>query len=183
MGYAAGVHRHAANALTLLRIALAPAFACVVVAAERGASGWAAALVFAVVAGSDVVDGRLARRFGTASRAGLAFDHGADILFLLTALGTYAALDAIPWWVPAAVAGSFGCYVLDALRPPPAPPRWGVDRLGHFGGVANWVMVGVLIGNRTVGLGWLPPPVMQALCAVVLLYSVAAIVGRLAARF
>jgi phosphatidylglycerophosphate synthase len=178
----ADVRRHAANVLTLMRVALAPAFACAVVAAARGASGWWAALLFAAVAGSDAADGYLARRLGTASAAGRALDHGADILFLLTALGTYAGLGVIPWWVPAAVMASFGGYVVDARWPPPAPPRWGADRIGHLGGVANWVLVGVLVGNHTVGLGWLPPPLILLLCAIVALYSAAAIAGRLAAR-
>lgn len=182
VGYAAGVRRHAANLLSLLRVALAPAFAVAVTAAERGASGWWAALLFALVAISDAFDGRVARRFGTVSGAGRALDHGADIIFLLTALGTYVGVGAIPWWVPASVAASFGCYVVDARWPPPAPPRWRADRVGHLGGVGNWVLVGVLIGNRTVGLAWLPPPVMLALCAAVPLYSAAAIAGRLAAR-
>jgi hypothetical protein len=177
-----GVRRHAANALTLLRVALAPALACAVVAADRGATGWWAALLFAVAAGSDAADGHLARRLGTASGAGRAFDHGADILFLLAALGTYAGLGVIPWWVPAAVAASFGLYVVDARWPPPAPPRWRADRVGHLGGIANWVLVGVLVGDRSVGLAWLPPPLVLALCAAVPLYSAAAIGGRLAAR-
>lgn len=182
VGYAADVRRHAANLLTLLRVALAPAFAAAVAAAEGGATGWWAALLFALVAVSDALDGWVARRFGTVSRAGRALDHGADIVFLLTALGTYVGMGAIPWWVPASVAASFGLYVVDARWPPPAPPRWRADRVGHFGGVANWVLVGVLVGNRTVGLGWLPPPVMLVLCAAVPVYSAAAIAGRLAGR-
>jgi len=177
-----GVRRHAANLVTLLRVVLAPLFALAVVAAERGASGWIAAALFAIVAYSDTVDGRIARRFGTASTAGRALDHGADITFLLTALGTYAWIGAAPWWVPVAVAGAFALYAVDWRWPPPRPPRWSADRVGHAGGVANWVLVGVLVGNCTVGLGWLPPAVILALCAAVPVYSGIAIAGRLAAR-
>lgn len=176
------MRHHAANLVTLLRVALAPVFAIAVLGAERGASGWIAAGVFAVVAASDAVDGRLARRLETASSAGRALDHGADIVFLLTALAIYVWIGAAPWWVPAAVAGAFGLYVADARWPPPAPPRWNADRIGHAGGVANWVLVGVLIGNHTVGLAWLPPGALLALEAAVPIYSAAAIAGRLAAR-
>lgn len=182
VGYAARVRHYAANALTLLRVALAPAFAAAVIAAEGGVSGWWAALLFTLVAISDALDGHLARRFGTASDRGRALDHGADILFLLTALATYTAVAAIPWWVPAAVAASFGWYAADAAWPPPVPARWRADRVGHLGGVANWVLVGVLVGNRTVGLEWLSPLVVGALCAAVPVYSAVAIAGRLAAR-
>ena len=176
------VRRHAANLVTLLRVALAPAFVLAVLAAERGASGWIAAVLFAVVAASDAIDGRLARRFGTASSAGRALDHGADIAFLLTAFAVYVRIGALPWWVPVAVAAAFALYVVDARWPPPSPPRWQANRIGHLGGVANWVLVGVLIGNRTVGLGWLPPSLMLLLSTAVPLYSGVAIAGRLAAR-
>ena len=182
LGYAAVVRRHAANVLTLLRVALAPAFACAVVTADRGGSGWPAAVVFAVVACSDVVDGPLARRFGTASGRGRALDHGADIVFLLGAFASYAALDALPWWVPAAVAASFASYAIDARWPPPRPPRWQAQRVGHLGGIANWVLVGILVGNRSLGLGWLPPAVMTACALLVLAYSAVGVGGRLLAR-
>ena len=176
------MRRHAANLISLLRVALALPFALAVLAAEHGTSGWIAAALFAVVAASDAVDGPLARRLGTVSRAGRALDHGADIAFLLTALAIYVWIGAAPWWVPAAVIAAFGMYVVDARWPPPTPPRWMADRIGHAGGVANWVVVGVLVGNRTVGLAWVPPPVMLTLCAAVPAYSGAAIAGRLAAR-
>jgi hypothetical protein len=177
-----GVRRHAANLLSLLRVALAPLFASTVLAAERGGSGWIAALLFAVVVASDAVDGRVARRLGTASTAGRAVDHGADIAFLLIGLATYVAIGAAPWWVPASVSAAFALYLVDWQWPPPRPPYWRADRIGHVGGVANWVLLGVLIGNRTVGLGWLSPPVLLLLETAVPIYSGAAIVGRLAAR-
>lgn len=177
-----GVRRHAANAVTLLRPALAPLFAAAVLAAERGAGGWPAAGLFALVAASDALDGPLARRLGTASAAGRTLDHGSDIAFLLIALSTYVCIGAAPWWVPAAVAISFAAYALDARWRPDLRPRFAAQRVGHLGGVANYVLVGVLVGNRSVGLDWLPPALMQALFAAVPLYSGVAIAGRLAAR-
>lgn len=176
------MRRYAAHAVTLLRPLLAPGFVAAVLAAERGASGWIAALLFAVVAASDWLDGRLARRFASASGLGRAFDHAADIFFLLTALGAYVWIGAAPWWVPAAIALAFAAYALDAGWRPAVRPRWGANRVGHLGGVANYVLVGVLIGNRSVGLEWLPPGVMALLFAAVPLYSGFAIAGRLAAR-
>lgn len=176
------MRRHAANLLSLSRLALAPLFAAAVLAAERGATGWVAATLFALVIASDALDGRLARRLGTASAAGRAVDHGADIAFLLLAMTTYVAIGALPWWVPAAVAAAFAAYVRDWRWPAARPPRWRADRVGHVGGVCNWVLVGVLVGNRTVGLGWLPPSVLLLLFAAVPLYSGVAVAGRLAAR-
>lgn len=182
VGYGRRVRRHAANVLSLLRMALAPAFASSALAADRGGSAWVTAAIFALVAASDVVDGRVARRYGTASSRGRALDHAADIAFLLVALATYVALGALPWWVPAAVGASFACYAVDARWPPPRPPRWGADRLGHLGGIGNWVLVGVLVGNHSAGLEWLSPGAMLVMSVAVLGYSAAAVAGRLAAR-
>ena len=69
--------RHAANAVTALRIVLTPVFLWCVLAARDGGSGWPAAAVFAVVALSDFVDGRIARRLGAAGAAGQMLDHRA----------------------------------------------------------------------------------------------------------
>jgi CDP-diacylglycerol--glycerol-3-phosphate 3-phosphatidyltransferase len=180
--YGIGVRRHLANVLSLSRVALAPVFAAAVLAAERGGARWTAVVVFALAIASDAVDGPLARRLGTATDGGRAVDHGADIVFLLVAFAAYVAIGALPWWVPAAVLAAFAMYVLDWRWPPPRRPRWRADRLGHLGGVCNWVLLGTLIGNRTAGLGWLPPPLMLLLFAAVPLYSGAAVAGRLAAR-
>ena len=175
------VRRHAANLVTLLRPVLALPFACAVLAAAAGASGLYAALLFAVVAASDSIDGRLARHLAITSAAGRVLDHGSDIFFLLIALGAYVWIGAAPWWVPAAIAAAFAAYALDARWRPDVQPRWLAHRVGHAGGVANYVLVGVLVGNVSVGLGWIPPAVMAALFAAVPLYSGWAIAGRLTA--
>ncbi len=173
------VVRHAANLVTLLRVALIVPFAVAVRAAHAGASGWPAAALFAIIAASDVLDGRLARRFAAASGRGGMLDHGADIAFLLTALGTYAGLGKAPWWVPASIAAAFAVYVATSLRGRAGPPRLIGSRLGHLGGIANYVLVGVLVFNDTVGLDWVPPPVLTACFAAVPGYSGLSILARL----
>jgi phosphatidylglycerophosphate synthase len=173
--------RHAANAVTGLRIALTPLFLLVVWRAAGGAPGWPAGVLFAVIAASDVADGRIARRFGAASRAGGILDPAADIGFLLAALVLYVRLGIAPWWVPAAIAASFTAYVVDSLRRDHRRIRIG-SRVGHVGGVLNFVLVGVLVFNQTVGLHWLPPWVSAALFALVPVYSGASILLRLFER-
>lgn len=175
------MRRHAANAITLLRIALTPVFLLAVVAASGGASGWYAAVVFAVVAVTDFVDGRVARRYGASTALGRALDHGADIGFILAALGLYVRLGAAPWWVPAAIAASFAFYVVDSLQRSAGRPDLIGSRLGHLGGVMNYVVIGVLVGNQTVGLHWLPARTMLVIFALVPIYSAASIVSRLLA--
>lgn len=167
-----------ADLVTLLRIALILPFVLAVYHAAQGASGWPAAGLFAVVAGSDFADGRIARRLGVSSRRGRLLDHGADIAFLLAAFATYVALGAAPWWVPTAIAASFAFYAVDSLRRSGAQPQLIGSRLGHLGGIANYALVGILVGNVTVGLGWLPPALMTGLFVLVPVYSAASIVSR-----
>jgi len=171
---------NAANLITLLRVVATPLFAMAAWHAAHGGAGSAAAFTFAVAATSDFVDGRVARRWHSASSAGRVLDHAADIAFLLTALTTYVALGLAPWWVPASIAASFAVYVADSLRRSAHPQLLG-SRLGHFGGVANYVVVGVLVGNDSVGLGWLPPALMHAMFIAVPVYSGLSIFSRLRA--
>lgn len=174
------VAREAANAVTALRFVLTPLFVWCVLRASTGGSGWPAAAVFALVALSDFIDGRIARRFGAAGARGQMLDHAADITFILTSLGLYVGLGAVPWWVPVSIAAAFATYVIDSLRRSGARPTLIGSRLGHLGGVGNYALIGVVVGNDTVGLGWVPPWLMTGLCALVVVYSAASIVSRLA---
>jgi len=165
-----------------LRIALTPVFLWCVLRAAHGGTGWPAAVVFAVVALSDFVDGRIARRLGAASPSGRVLDHAADLTFILAALGVYVGLAMVPWWVPASIAASFAVYVLDSMRRSGARPALIGSRLGHLGGVCNYALVGVLVGNDTVGLAWLPAWLMHSLFMLVPVYSAASILTRVAPR-
>jgi len=190
-----------ANAVTAARLLAAPLFiACIVRATATPLAGWVAGLLFVSAAWSDIADGRLARRHGTASDRGRVLDHFADIAFILGSLATYVYLDLAPWWVPAAIAASFSVYVIDSwLGSAPslpavasereAPPAEASERrrvigsrIGHLGGICNWVLVGVLTFNESAGLHWLPPGIVALLFALVPIYSGAAIATRFLAR-
>lgn len=174
-----GMTRHAANAVTALRLALAPVFVWSVSA--RAGGGWVAALLFALIASSDYFDGRIARRLAIATPAGRWLDHLADIGFILVALGFYAWLGVAPWWAPAAIAASFATYVADSWRRTAAggSPQLLGSRLGHVGGILNYTLIGILVGNDTVGLGWLPAWLVFACFCLVPLYSGASVAARL----
>ncbi len=182
--------RNAGNLLTGLRIFLTPLFILTVLRAV-GSPAWGAVAVvqFAIVAASDVWDGRLARRAGRASELGRWFDHLADIGYLLAALGVYVYLGELPWWVPASVASAFTFYVVDSqLQTPPVatrnpgPPRLISSRIGHVGGVCNYILIGVLVCNDSLGLRWLPSWFLLGLFYLVPLYSAAAVIARVATR-
>jgi phosphatidylglycerophosphate synthase len=172
---------HAANLLTGTRVGLTPLFVVAVWYADRSLLlGVAAVATFAVVAASDVLDGRAARRWRSDSKAGQVFDHFADVGFLVPALSTYVGLGLAPWWVPAAIAGSFAFYVLDSWRRTTAiVPSLVGSRIGHLGGVSNYVLVGVLVCNNSARIHLLSPAFLSLLFWLVPLYSGGAVLARL----
>lgn len=170
----------AANLLTGLRLALTPAFITLAWPAERAA--WDAALLFVVIAATDVWDGRLARRYGTVSRIGRTCDNVADISFILGALSMYALQSLVPWWVPAAVGGSFAFYVVDSWSLSASAPTLIGSRVGHLAGICNYALVGTLAFNNTARIHLLSAAFLEKLFWLVPLYSAAAVLSRLAGR-
>jgi CDP-diacylglycerol--glycerol-3-phosphate 3-phosphatidyltransferase len=100
--FQAGDFATPANILTLSRILLAPPLFAIILNAEdtRGAS-WAAFVVGFVVALSDNLDGKLARRQGT-TRSGAFLDPLADKIVVLGVMFCLVAVDRY-WWFPVAL--------------------------------------------------------------------------------
>jgi CDP-diacylglycerol---glycerol-3-phosphate 3-phosphatidyltransferase len=82
-----------ANALTAARLLATPLF--ILLIADKGASWWTVA-VGVLVAGSDGVDGWLARRQG-ATRSGAFLDPLADKVVVLSALCLLSYQHVLPW--------------------------------------------------------------------------------------
>ncbi len=82
-----------ANALTAARLLATPLF--ILLIANRGASWWTVA-VGALVAGSDGLDGWIARRQGT-TRSGAFLDPLADKVVVLSALFLLSYQHVLPW--------------------------------------------------------------------------------------
>jgi CDP-diacylglycerol--glycerol-3-phosphate 3-phosphatidyltransferase len=82
-----------ANAVTVARLLATPLFVALIL--TRGASWWTVAVGVAV-AGSDGLDGWLARRQGT-TRSGAFLDPLADKVVVLGALFAIAARGWVPW--------------------------------------------------------------------------------------
>jgi CDP-diacylglycerol--glycerol-3-phosphate 3-phosphatidyltransferase len=82
-----------ANALTMARLLATPVFVGLIV--TQGAT-WLTAVVGVAVAGSDGIDGWLARRQGT-TRSGAFLDPLADKVVVLGALGALAVQHHLPW--------------------------------------------------------------------------------------
>lgn len=151
-----------ANALTAVRLLLALPFAVCMAAPDARHAGWAALILAAAIV-SDLADGALARRLGTASAAGRLLDHTADVLFVTSGLVGGAVRGAFPWILPVLVVAAFAQYAIDsyvvdragALRP---------SRLGRYNGILYFVPLGGDVAVRLGGgalrpllaaLGWL----------------------------
>lgn len=167
-----------AHALTGLRL-LAVIPAGWAFAHASSAPAWLLALLVIVAIASDLADGRVARRFGTASPGGMLFDHTTDCLFVTTGLAGAAMAALLPVALPILVPIAFSQYVLDSyflhrqrqLR---------MSSLGRWNGVFYFAPL-VMIAIAALGL-----PLLSELarllvypCAVLLAVStVASIIDR-----
>jgi phosphatidylglycerophosphate synthase len=161
------------NGLSVLRFALAAIWV------ELASHGHEGRLAFAVVAilaaGSDFIDGRIARRLSVASGSGRWLDGVADVTFVLAALFCEAAAGALPFYIPILIALSFSQYAIDSIligQPAAGPIK---SRLGHWGGIINYALV--------ITLAIAPPPavpgaMVRDLAPLIALFYVVAIAER-----
>jgi cardiolipin synthase (CMP-forming) len=117
------------NVISMLRLALVPVFAVLIV---RGEDVWALA-VLAVSGATDWLDGMIARRLHQVSRLGTMLDPAADRLFILVTLIGLVWRGAIPLWL-VVVLVSRDLLLLSLM---PALARRGYGTLPvHFAGKA-----------------------------------------------
>jgi CDP-diacylglycerol---glycerol-3-phosphate 3-phosphatidyltransferase len=165
------------NALTLLRISLAPLL--VIALWELDAPG-AALLVFAAGMTSDVLDGRLARSRGLVTNFGKLMDPIADKLFIGTAFVCLAADDRVAVWVVGVVFARE--LLVTALRL--VARREGViisaSQLGKAKTVIQAIVVFVLIAAGPQGL--LPQALVYLMVAITVVSGVAYAAGFLRGR-
>lgn len=93
------------NAITMLRIVLAPIFFWMLLV-DAGADGWlrwAAAALFIVAIATDGIDGHIARSRGLVTDLGKILDPIADKLLTSGALVCLSILGELPWWVTAII--------------------------------------------------------------------------------
>ncbi len=85
-----------------LRVVLAPVVMGLVLAGGDGAEG-AAALLFALAALTDFLDGRLARRWGVTTTLGSFLDTTADKLLVTGVLVALVSVDRVSPWIAALI--------------------------------------------------------------------------------
>lgn len=109
-----------ANALTLLRAALAPVVVLLLLNQGSSARWWAFGL-FLFAASTDSVDGWVARR-SKISRWGQLADPAADKALIVTSLAALATLGELPWWA---------VIVIVAREIAVSAQRWVLSRRGR----------------------------------------------------
>jgi phosphatidylglycerophosphate synthase len=146
-----------ANALTLVRLLLAPAFALAVLS---GAPIIATAVLTLAVA-TDFADGWVARRFGEETRFGGFADHAADAAFVITATAALARVGALPTLLPWLIGAAFVQYAADS-RILSASGLF-ASRLGRWNGIAYYVIAAIPVVRDALALSWPGPALLSAL--------------------
>ena len=103
--------RHLPNAITVLRAAMVPLLAWLLLERDYGS----AFVLFVALGLSDLADGIIARRFDLRSRFGAIADPLADKLAMLTAVLLLAQQGWLPWWFALLVIGRDVVIVSGAL--------------------------------------------------------------------
>jgi CDP-diacylglycerol--glycerol-3-phosphate 3-phosphatidyltransferase len=124
------------NALTIIRLAMIPAFVVLVIQAGGDAS-WAAGAVFGAAGITDQVDGWLARRWRVESDFGRFADPLADRIIIDAAVVLLWAYDRLPWPALALILVRDAVLVLGT----PAALRRGYEfSVSFLGKAATWVL-------------------------------------------
>lgn len=128
-----------ANALTAIRLVLAPVFLVLYVEGDR----LRALAAFAAAAATDLLDGLVARALHQHTRIGALLDPAADKLLAACALVALAATGRLPTWLPVLVISRDLAQVAGAIllrgthHPVPVAPT----RIGKYATVALAVTV------------------------------------------
>lgn len=160
------------NALTIARFALVPVFVVLLARGEDGHS-WPAAIVFALAAITDQVDGWLARRWRVESEFGKYADPLADRLMIDVAVVMLFLDDRLPWAALVIIVGRDLLLVLGAKLVLPRGYEFSVSFLGKL---ATWILylaIGLVIATPA-GTDW---PFVIFWVGVVLAVVAAALYG------
>jgi phosphatidylglycerophosphate synthase len=139
----------AANTLTALRLLLVLPFSYLRTRGDAHAATLAAFTIVVAIL-TDLVDGPVARRTGTASSFGGTLDHFSDFLFVTGGLFAMAARGAVTWLLPSLITAAFIQYVVDSYWIHRRRALRG-SRLGRYNGILYFVP---LCGDILICLGW-----------------------------
>lgn len=113
----------------------------------RSAQLAAVAMIAAII--TDLLDGPIARRRGTASAMGGTLDHVSDFAFVTCGLFAGATRSVFPWILPALITAAFAQYFIDSHWVHRTRALRG-SRLGRYNGILYFVP---LCGEILIRLG------------------------------
>lgn len=87
------------NKLTILRVILIPFFLVALMVEEIPAGKWIALALFCIASLTDMLDGKIARKYNLITNFGKFMDPLADKLLVCSAMIAMIELDRIPCWV------------------------------------------------------------------------------------
>lgn len=87
------------NKLTLLRVFMIPIFLVVLFLASEPVNRYVAVVIFIVASLTDMLDGKIARKYNLVSNFGKFMDPLADKLLVMSALVSMVALEDLAAWV------------------------------------------------------------------------------------
>jgi cardiolipin synthase (CMP-forming) len=130
-------------ALTMLRLVSIPAIVLLIHAGVWPVVVW----LYAASASTDVIDGVMARAFGSESRLGSVLDPLVDIAFNSSVFIALAVARELPWWVSGLMLGRYallvaGTFYLYVFR---GPVRIQPTAFGKLTGVLTTVLLGLLL--------------------------------------
>jgi phosphatidylglycerophosphate synthase len=163
-----------ANLLTAIRLLLVAPIG-LLLAADGPRTPVLAALVLVVAIVTDLADGPLARRSGTASPFGGTFDHTTDFLFVVSGMAGGVARGVVPWLLPTLVVAAFAQYFIDSYWLHRHKALRG-SRLGRYNGILYFVP---LCGDTLVRLGLNLRPAVTLVCWLLVLTTIISMGQRL----
>lgn len=165
-----------ANALTGLRLSLAPAIAYTIVNEFYAISG----CLFVVAVITDLTDGPLARWRHEASASGALFDHAVDAMFVAIALGALAWMATLTPLLPLLVVAAFLQYTFDSRALQGRHLR--ASRIGRYNGIGYFVMVGIPVIRDALGLTWPSGEVVAVIAWLLVATTLVSMTDRAVAR-
>ncbi len=143
------------NALTALRMAAVPVFGWVLLAYPHDPGlRWVAALIFVLAILTDMIDGKIARKYNLVTDFGKLWDPIADKAITGMAFIGLSILNELPWWITIIIL--FREWGITAMR-------WAILKYGvmaaNRGGKLKTVLQSVALVMFLPGLALLPEPV------------------------
>ena len=155
------------NVISLIRLCLVPAFLILLVEGHRADNGFynlIATLLFAIAAGTDWIDGQIARKTNTVSKVGQLLDPAVDRILMISGVLGLLYVGRLPLWIIVLVIArdgillAVGAYLLQRYKiriPVIFTGKVATTLLfvGFAGLLLNWPQ---FFGLGLVEVSWLP---------------------------